>query len=222
MQLPTLVGAAVLAICAAATAGPSTEELEGLLKSPTSDWSLVFSDLVERPLLVPDRDDYIQRSNNKLDEEKELTALAEQDRVEYTKAHPIPMDGDTARAVGLAHATSHNLIKNTALLYSYAFKGSTKITIVCDDEQTSLMNRIRKNPTENFSQRVDQDFETYYFGLLPLAEADARVYFEDHKVINKDLTGQIGMTQAFKHHVLTRDAGFYSTYFFRALDDLLD
>jgi hypothetical protein len=222
MKVSTFIGAVLLAICAGATAGPPTEELETLLINPTSDWSIVFSDLVERPLLIPDRDDYTQRSNNRLDEQVELRALAELDRVEYTKSHPIPMDGDTARVVGLAHATSHNLVKNAALLYSYEFRGSTKITVVCGDEQASLMNRIRKNPTENFSQRVDQDFETYCFGLVPLAEADARVYFEDHKVINKDLTGQIGKTRALKHRIRSQDAGFYSTYFLRALDDLLD
>lgn len=222
MKVPTFIAAVVLAICATATARPSIEELEGLLKSPTSDWSIVFSDLVERPLLMPDRDDYIQRSNNRIDENITLGALAELDRVEYTELNPTPMDGDTAMAVGLAHATSHNLPKNTALLYSYAFRGSTKITVVCGDEQASLMNRIRKYPTENFSQRADQDYETYMYGLLPLAEADARAYFEEHKGINKDLTGQIGTAQAFKHHVPSRDAQFYSTYFFRALDDLLD
>jgi hypothetical protein len=218
-----ILGAAALAVCATATAaGPSMEQLKELLKSPTSDWSIVFSDMVDRPLLIPDRLDYDKRSNNGMEEGKTLGALAELDRVEYTKSHPIPIDGDTARTVGYTHAISHNLPKNTALVYSYGFRGSTKITVVCGDEQTSLMNRIRDNPTENFSQKADEDYGTYLYGLLPLAEADARIYFEEHKGINKDQTGLIGMAQALRHHVPSVDGHFYATYFFRALDDLLE
>jgi hypothetical protein len=84
------------------------------------------------------------------------------------------------------------------------------------------MNRIRDNPTENFSQKADEDYGTYLYGLLPLAEADARIYFEEHKGINKDQTGLIGMAQALRHHVPSVDGHFYATYFFRALDDLLE
>jgi hypothetical protein len=223
MTLKILLGAAALGFCSMAmAAGPSTDQLNALLKSPTSDWSIVFSDMVNRTLLIPDQLDYDKRSNKGRDEGKTLQALAELDRAEYTKSHPIPMDGDTARVVGYTHAISHNLPKNTALVYSYEFRGKTKITVFCGDEQTFLMNRIRDNPTENFSQQADEDYGTYLYGLLPLAEADARVYFEEHKVINKDQTGLIGMAQALKHHIPSENRHFYATYFFLSLDDLLE
>jgi hypothetical protein len=178
--------------------------------------------MVDRPLLIPDRLDYDKRTNNGWDESKALATLADLDRVEYTKSHPIPMDGDTARVLGYTHAISHNLPKNIALVYSYEFRGETKITVVCGDEQTFLMNRIRDDPTENFSQKADEDIPTYMYGLLPLAEADARVYFEEHKGINKDQTGLIGMSQALKHHIPSHYGQFYATFFFRARDDLLE
>jgi hypothetical protein len=53
MGLRILLGASTLAVCVTAmAAAPLTEQLKALLKSPTSDWSIVFSDLVNRPLLI--------------------------------------------------------------------------------------------------------------------------------------------------------------------------
>ena len=165
MKIQAIIAAAALAVCVTGSARPSGEELEALLNNSTSDWSILFSDL-DKPYWVPkglDTDEYIQFSNNRMNEEATMRALADLDRIAYAKLHPTPLDGDTAMDVGLAHAMSHNLIRTAALRYAYAFRGGIKITKVFDAEQASLIARIRNNPTEDFSWKANQISEAYYY-----------------------------------------------------------
>ena len=57
---------------------------------------------------------------------------------------------------------------------------------------------------------------------MPLAEADARVYLEDHKLINKNLIAHIGRAQASKHHLTGIGSEPYTAFFLKALDELLE
>lgn len=68
MNAPTFITGVVLALCVSATAMPPRGELEALLNNPTSDWSIIFSDL-DKPFWMPqgpDTDEYIKFNNSKL------------------------------------------------------------------------------------------------------------------------------------------------------------
>jgi hypothetical protein len=84
-----------------------------------------------------------------------------------------------------------------------------------------LVITLRGSPTEDFSQRANQSFDSYYFELAAFAEADAMVYFQDRKDIDKDLIGYIGKARGFKHHLIGDPADFYTEVFCGALDRLL-
>jgi hypothetical protein len=89
------------------------------------------------------------------------------------------------------------------------------------DPQTYLVIKLRMNPTEDFSQRTNENFESYYYELAAFAEADATVYFQDRKDIDKDLIGHVGKAHGFKHHLIGDSADIYASFFCRALDALL-
>jgi hypothetical protein len=89
------------------------------------------------------------------------------------------------------------------------------------DPQNYLVITLRGSPTEDFFQRTNQSFNSYYYELAAFAEADAMVYFQDRKDIDKDLIGYIGKARGFKHHLIGDPADFYTSVFYGALDRLL-
>jgi hypothetical protein len=45
MKIPILIAGAGLVVCATVSAGPSRDQLQAVLQSPTSDWSPMFTHL---------------------------------------------------------------------------------------------------------------------------------------------------------------------------------
>jgi hypothetical protein len=79
------------------------------------------------------------------------------------------------------------------------------------DQQADLIARIRANPTEDFSQ-LSRDEQA------ALAQADAMVYFQEHKDMESGL--DIGLAHAFKHHLMSSSAQSYQLVFTFAIEAL--
>jgi hypothetical protein len=91
-------------------------------------------------------------------------------------------------------------------------------TSVLAEDQATYIARLRANPAEDFSLLVkDKDLSERYILLQTLAQADAMVYFEDHKkLVLMDCT-QVGGAHAFKHHLMGADVSAYKGEFWVAL-----
>jgi hypothetical protein len=83
------------------------------------------------------------------------------------------------------------------------------------DDQALYIARLRANPTEDFSHQGDN--------ILSLADADAMIYFQDHKAkLNLPEEMEIGRAHAVMHRL--QHSGYDSTYALRfavTLDVLL-
>jgi hypothetical protein len=86
------------------------------------------------------------------------------------------------------------------------------------DQQADLIARLRANPTEDFSECFNNSL------WISLADADAMVYFQDHKdslTMGKHNQGlDVGEAHAFKHHLIGNHAAGYANEFSTAIDAL--
>ena len=96
---------------------------------------------------------------------------------------------------------------------------------MADGSQADWIKAVRASyPTADLSQdglREKLNDSDYESGLEQFAEADAIVYFQDHKDIEKNDRYTIGTAHAFKHHLIAYDANTYSLFFAEALEALL-
>jgi hypothetical protein len=72
------------------------------------------------------------------------------------------------------------------------------------DDQALYIARLRAYPTEDFSGKSAF--------MKPLADADAMIYFQDHKgaTLNLSEEMEIGRSHAFQHHL--KHTGYDSIY----------
>lgn len=91
-----------------------------------------------------------------------------------------------------------------------------------DDKQAGWIKILRDGgPTADFSQLATESDDVYSRDLTSLAEADAIVYFQDHKALKQEDGLYIGLAHAFKHLLIGNGASYYGTSFRIALDALL-
>jgi hypothetical protein len=90
------------------------------------------------------------------------------------------------------------------------------ITSCFADQQAGYVAYVWGHPTEDFSNRSDEQ-------LTMLAQADAMVYFQDHKHASIDFgdASTMGTAHAFKHHLIGEQASRYEMDFALALHALL-
>jgi hypothetical protein len=89
------------------------------------------------------------------------------------------------------------------------------ITRAFADEQTVLIARLRNHPTEDFSRQSEEKIRVF-------AEADAMVYFRDHKNVNLNLINgmALGSVHALKHKLTDYSVIDYSRQFAVTLEIL--
>lgn len=102
------------------------------------------------------------------------------------------------------------------------------VTSVFADDQADWVDQLRKwGPTQDFSLAVWNNHydDMQYMQLLEiLAQADAMLYFQDHKGLKKDdydfMT--MGKSHAFKHRLIGEAAGLYASDFWTTLNTLVE
>ena len=88
------------------------------------------------------------------------------------------------------------------------------------DQQADMIARVPANPTEDYSQAAGQTDSAYYDLLMALAQADAIIYFQDHKNVDWIKAGEVGEAHALKHHLIGSHADSYSAEFLSTFDAL--
>jgi len=90
------------------------------------------------------------------------------------------------------------------------------------DEQAAWIKTIRDGgPTADFSQTTEDNYQ-YSMALSALADADAMVYFQDHKDLQYESAHamEVGKAHAFKHHLIGSSADSYAYSFMSTLETL--
>jgi hypothetical protein len=96
------------------------------------------------------------------------------------------------------------------------------VTRCLADQQADYIKQIRDGgPTEDFSQATTESENDYHERVVSLAEADAMLYFQDQKDLNKYDLSDVGEQRAFKHHLIGSTASTYSAYFVTAVVALM-